>query len=117
MAVGFGGNDHRIEYNEVHHVLLETDDAGAFYIGRDWTERGHVLRGNFVHHCGPRYSPPPPTRSPGLVYGPSGRHGTNLLYLDDAASGIRLEGNVLHGARPTHGNITDSLPGRSLRCK
>jgi hypothetical protein len=41
-----------LESNDVHHVLLETGDAGAFYTGRDWTTQGNVLRGNFVHDIG-----------------------------------------------------------------
>ncbi|MCK5278191.1 MAG: right-handed parallel beta-helix repeat-containing protein, partial [Cyclobacteriaceae bacterium] len=39
-AVFFWGNDHLMEYNEIHHVCMETGDAGAFYNGRDWTQRG-----------------------------------------------------------------------------
>lgn len=30
-AVFFWGNDHVMEYNEIHHVCMETGDAGAFY--------------------------------------------------------------------------------------
>ena len=41
-----------LESNDIHHVLLETGDAGAFYTGRDWTTQGNVLRGNFVHDIG-----------------------------------------------------------------
>lgn len=51
-AVFFSGNDHVIEYNNVHHVLMETGDAGAFYTGRDWTNQGTVMRHNFVHELG-----------------------------------------------------------------
>jgi len=39
MAVQFAGNDHVIEFNDVHHVCLESNDAGAVYSGRDWTWR------------------------------------------------------------------------------
>jgi hypothetical protein len=51
-AVFWEGNDMLLESNDVHHVLLETGDAGAFYTGRDWTTQGNVLRGNFVHDVG-----------------------------------------------------------------
>jgi hypothetical protein len=51
-AVFWEGNDMLLESNDVHHVLLETGDAGAFYTGRDWTTQGNVLRGNFVHDIG-----------------------------------------------------------------
>ncbi|HCL28722.1 MAG TPA: hypothetical protein DIC52_09835 [Candidatus Latescibacteria bacterium] len=46
MAVQFAGNDHVIEFNDVHHVCLESNDAGAVYSGRDWTWRGTVIRFN-----------------------------------------------------------------------
>ncbi|HEO70179.1 MAG TPA: right-handed parallel beta-helix repeat-containing protein, partial [Candidatus Hydrogenedentes bacterium] len=50
MGMGFGGNDHLIEYNEIHSVCYETNDAGAIYTGRNWTMRGHVIRHNYFHH-------------------------------------------------------------------
>ena len=50
MAVGFGGNENVMEFNEVHDVCRETGDVGVFYIGRDWTTRGNEVRYNFVHH-------------------------------------------------------------------
>ncbi|GIV15981.1 MAG: hypothetical protein KatS3mg022_1416 [Armatimonadota bacterium] len=40
-AILLGGNDHLIEFNEIHHVCTETGDAGAFYMGRDLTQRGY----------------------------------------------------------------------------
>ncbi len=46
QAIGVGGNDHVFEYNEVHHVCLETDDCGAFYKGRNPSCRGNVVRFN-----------------------------------------------------------------------
>lgn len=48
----YSGNDHRIEWNEIHHVALETGDVGAVYSGRDWTFRGNAIRYNFIHHTG-----------------------------------------------------------------
>lgn len=79
VAIGLGGNDHLVEYNEVHHVCMETHDAGAFYMGRDWTERGNVVRYNFLHELG---------------------HGdVQAIYLDDWTSGVLVYGNICHGAR------------------
>ena len=49
-AVFFSGNDHLLEYNEVRNIAQETGDVGAFYAGRDWTMRGHVIRYNYFHH-------------------------------------------------------------------
>ena len=49
MAIGYGGNEHLFEYNNVYRVLQECADAGAYYTGRDWTTQGNVLRYNFTH--------------------------------------------------------------------
>ncbi len=102
MAIRFAGNDHRIARNQIHHVLTETDDAGALYIGRNWTERGHVIEHNFIHHSGNQHAPYRELEANALDLGehvtlePLGIHGVNLVYLDDAASGITIRGNVLH---------------------
>jgi len=76
-AIQLGGNDHTIEYNEIHHVCQDTGDVGAFYMGRDWTARGTVIRYNYWHH----------------ISGP-GRLGAMGVYLDDQASGITIFGNI-----------------------
>ncbi len=76
-AIQLGGNEHLIEFNEIHDVCFETGDVGAFYMGRDWTQRGTVIRHNYIHDI----------QGPGL-------HGAMAVYLDDAASGITIEGNI-----------------------
>ena len=75
-AVLIGGNDHLIEANLVQRVCLDTGDVGAMYIGRDWTERGTVIRHNRFRDIG----------GVGM--------GSNAVYLDDCASGITVEGNL-----------------------
>ncbi len=82
-AILLGGNDHMIEFNEIHHVCLETGDAGAFYMGRDWTMRGNEVRFNCFHDVG-RYA------------NKKGFSDTNAVYLDDWASGTRVYGNVFY---------------------
>ncbi len=82
MGIGFSGNDHVIEFNELHDVCRETDDVGAIYCGRDWTMRGHVIRHNFFHH----------------IQGPLNRCGAMSVYLDDTFCGVRIYGNVFHKA-------------------
>lgn len=77
MAIMFGGNDHLIEMNEIHHVCLESNDAGAMYMGRDWTMRGTVIRHNYLHD----------------INGFEGR-GCVGVYLDDMACGTEISGNV-----------------------
>lgn len=80
-GVLFSGNEHVLEFNEVNHVCYETGDVGAFYIGRDWTERGNVVRHNYFHHIEGPYT-----------------HGAMSVYLDDAASGTTIFGNIFYKA-------------------
>ena len=83
-AILLGGNDHIIQHNEIHHVCRDTGDVGAFYMGRDWTMRGNDILGNYFHHLG----------------GFSGQGFTDAMgvYLDDAASGATVQGNVFYKA-------------------
>jgi antitoxin (DNA-binding transcriptional repressor) of toxin-antitoxin stability system len=78
-AMAFGGNDHVIEFNEIHHVCEESNDAGAIYSGRDWTMRGTVIRYNFLHH----------------IRGFRDR-GCVGVYLDDMFCGTAIYGNVFY---------------------
>ena len=79
QAIGFSGNDHLIEYNEIHHVCLESNDAGAIYAGRDWTMRGTMIRYNFMHHI--------------TGFQDKGCMG---VYLDDMFCGTAIQGNVFY---------------------
>jgi hypothetical protein len=79
-AIYLHGNDHIIEYNEVAYACTIADDMGAFYMGRDPSEQGNVIRYNFWHHIG---------------IGPRS-HGTNVIYLDDGACGTKTYGNVFY---------------------
>ena len=81
-AILLGGNDHVIEYNEIHHVCRETGDSGAFYMGRDWTMRGNVVRFNYFHDLA-------------AVGGVPGEfHDVMAIYLDDTAAGTTVFGNL-----------------------
>ena len=77
FAISFSGNEHVIEGNRIHDVLLETGDAGAIYTGRDWTLHGNAIRHNLIHDI------------PGTA-----DRWQNAVYLDDMASGITVEGNL-----------------------
>jgi len=79
MGIGFRGNDHRIEFNEIHRVCLESNDAGAIYTGRDWTMRGTIIRHNYLHH----------------INGFKGR-GCMGVYLDDMYCGTEISGNIFY---------------------
>jgi len=89
QAIGLGGNDHVIEYNVIHHVCMETDDCGAFYMGRNPSDRGSVIRYNFWHHIG----------------SPMG-HGNNAVYFDDGDGGQTVLGNIFFRCgEPGKGNM------------
>jgi hypothetical protein len=75
-AILFWGNDHLIEFNDIHHVALETGDVGAIYTGRDYSFRGNRIRSNFIHETG------------GVGMGSMG------VYMDDCVSGTEVTGNV-----------------------
>ncbi len=77
QAIGIRGNDHVFEYNIVHDVVTETDDAGALYKGRNPSCRGNVIRYNFWRDIG----------------SPMG-HGTAAVYFDDGDGGDTVFGNI-----------------------
>lgn len=87
-AVILSGNDHIIEFNEIYNVCNETGDAGAFYMGRDWSQRGNIVRYNFFHHLGAFED----------KYSAHGFSETMAVYLDDFTCGTRVYGNVFYKA-------------------
>jgi hypothetical protein len=105
MVLGLGGNDHVIEYNEIHHAMLISSHGGAFYCGRDFTARGNVIRYNKLHDINGygidkvdqdkgvfRYASP--VRSLPGAFG---------VHLDDQISGFHIYGNVFY--RIAHGVV------------
>jgi hypothetical protein len=78
-AILFGGNDHLFEFNEIHSVDLNANDAGAIYAGYNPTMRGNVIRYNYFHH----------------LYGYEKR-GCNGVYLDDMFCSAETYGNVFY---------------------
>ena len=81
QAIGWSGNDHIIELNEIYEVLQETNDAGAIYNGRDPSHQGNIIRYNYLHNIGKEKG-----------------HGTNGIYFDDALCGNTVFGNVFYKA-------------------
>ena len=77
MAVGFGGNENLIEFNEICNVCFESNDAGAIYTGRNWTMRGNVICGNYLHD----------------IQGFQ-NNGCVGVYLDDMFSSAEISGNL-----------------------
>ncbi len=76
-AITYKGNNHIIEYNNIHDVCLLSDDAGAIYSGRSWVWYGNIVRYNCIYNIG------------------SGDHKPDGIYLDDALSGQQIYGNLL----------------------
>ena len=76
-AILFLGNDHLIESNEFDRVLMETGDAGAVYTGRNPSELGTMIRGNWFHDLGD----------------PAKRQFTSAVYFDDCDWGDSVVSN------------------------
>jgi hypothetical protein len=76
-AITYKGNNHIIEYNNIHDVCQLSDDAGAIYSGRSWIWYGNIIRYNCIYDVG------------------SGEHKPDGIYLDDALSGQQIYGNLL----------------------
>ena len=76
FAIHFLGNDHVIEFNEIHSVNLDSADTGAVYCGRSWTNRGNIIRSNYLHHI-----------TGDQISG---------IYLDDMFSSADITGNIFY---------------------
>ena len=81
QAIGVGGNDHVFEFNDIHHVSMESDDCGAFYMGRNPSHRGISIRYNYWHEIGSKMA-----------------HGSCAIYFDDGDGGQTVHGNVFYKA-------------------
>jgi len=79
-AILFAGNEHIIEYNDIHDTNKFSSDAGAIYTGRDWGWRGNIIRYNFIHN----------------VYTYFSGYGAHGVYLDDIVSGIHVYSNIFY---------------------
>lgn len=79
------GNEHVFEYNNIHHVTLNSDDTSPWYIGRDPSDRGNVVRFNYFHHIGN-----PDRMNMGI-------------YCDDSSADVFVFGNVFYKMETKHG--------------
>lgn len=84
------GNDHLIEFNDVHDAVLESDDQGAMELFGNPTYRGVVFRFNRFRDIGKRGTEP-------------WVHGQAALRFDDAISGMLVYGNLF--VRASSGNF------------
>mgnify|MGYP000293662063 CR=1 FL=1 len=79
-AMRIEGNDHLIEYNEIHSVVYEFDDQAGIDMFGNPAYRGNVIRFNFWHHIGSGHN----------VAGQAG------IRLDDFISAVHVYGNVFY---------------------
>lgn len=81
-----GGSNHLFEYNRLEHCVYECIDAGAFYVGRSWAQRGNVVRFNIFDTVRPTERLAQKSCS------------QNAFYLDDQMSGYDFYGNTIINA-------------------
>ncbi len=79
QAILARGPEHLYEYNHIHHVATNSNDASAWYTGRNPSDQGTVIRHNFFHHVGR-----------------PDRKWTMGVYFDDGICGALVEGNVFY---------------------
>ena len=84
-AINLGGNGHVVEFNEVHHVVVESDDQGGVDMFGNPTFRGNIFRYNYWHHIGNWQH-----------VGEELSCGAAGIRLDDAISGVLIYGNVFY---------------------
>jgi hypothetical protein len=79
------GNDHVFEYNYIHDVTLNSNDTSPWYIGRNPSDRGNVIRYNYLDNCG----------NPNRM--------TMGIYCDDSSTDVYVYGNVFNNMKTDHG--------------
>jgi len=79
-AIYLHGNDHLIEFNDIHDAVVDGNDMGAVYYGRNPSEFGNRIVNNFFHHIG---------NKDGSIM---------TIYHDDGACGMEVTGNVFYKA-------------------
>jgi hypothetical protein len=93
------GNDHLIEYNDVHSAVRESDDQGAMELFRNATYRGVVFRYNRFRNVGK-------TGTGAAV------HGQAAIRFDDAISGMLVYGNLFVRSANGHFGAIQMNSGR-----
>ena len=89
ISLKTGSHNNLVEYNEIHHVNLETNDTGGIEtLGRDKVLTGNIIRYNLIYDI------------IGLGTTPDGNiitpHYTWGIYLDDYSSGTIIFGNLVY---------------------
>eukprot|EP00039_Didymoeca_costata_P032638 m.38652 g.38652 ORF g.38652 m.38652 type:complete len:749 (+) comp9460_c0_seq1:108-2354(+) len=79
IGVFMQGNDHTMEYSELHDLGQQCSDCAGFYMGRDWTYRGNLLLGNTWYNIASIFQDTP-----------------HAVYLDDQLSSVSVIENVFN---------------------
>ena len=82
QGILLSGNEHKILYNEMYGLVNEMSDAGAIYMGRDYTMRGNEIAYNYIHDIDTSAS------KIGSIY-------VAGIYLDDLFSSADIHHNIL----------------------
>jgi hypothetical protein len=85
-AIRLEGNDHIVEYNDVHSVVYEADDQSGIDMWWNPSYQGNVMRYNFWHHIGSGHT----------IAGQSG------IRLDDAICHVLMYSNIFFCAADGH---------------
>ena len=87
MALNFAGNDHLIEYNDIHDVVRSTRDAAAIYAYESRVGRGNIIRHNYIHDIESN------------IVNDSDSYGVHAIYLDGRRDGTTVESNIFYNIR------------------
>jgi hypothetical protein len=91
--------NNRIEYNNIHGVMTNTDDGGGIYtLGN---QPGTVIRGNHIHD----------SKNPN-----SKRNWCSGIYLDEGSGFIEVTGNLVHDV-PIPASYNNRVQDRLSTCK
>ena len=96
LLINVDGNDHIIEYNDIHDAVLNAADMGAIYYGRTPTRLGIEIRYNYFHDIG----------------NPYGGYGQQSVFWDDGQVGPYIHGNVFY-----RGALTEEQGGEGYALK
>ena len=96
LLINVDGNDHIIEYNDIHDAVLNAADMGAIYYGRNPTRLGIEIRYNYFHDIG----------------NPYGGYGQQSVFWDDGQVGPYIHGNVFY-----RGALTEEQGGEGYALK
>jgi hypothetical protein len=92
-VVELTGNDHVLEFNEIHHVALDAFDTGAIHWAAfNPASTGFIIRHNFIHHVGYKEGSPCSASTSCLLA---------AIYADDGSYGFHAEGNVFWMPQPS----------------